>query len=59
MKRKNQIGFNCDKCGKPLPRNEEKSSASWSVYDSKQKCTCGGKFVMCFDGKPVTEANND
>jgi hypothetical protein len=55
VKRKNPIEFKCDRCGKPQPKNETASSKNWNVYDSNQKCECGGTFKMCFNGKPLNE----
>ena len=46
-----RIEFKCDKCGKLQPKNEKKSNHNWNVYDSNQKCECGGTFKMHFDGK--------
>ena len=47
---KSKIEFKCEKCGKPQPKNKEKSNKNWSVFDSKKECACGGKFQMYIDG---------
>lgn len=39
----------CEKCGNLQKRNEEKSTENWDVFDSKEKCTCGGKFIFMFE----------
>ncbi len=54
--KKNPIEFRCDKCGAYQPKNEEKSNGNWNVYDSHQKCACGGTFVMWYDGKPLNSS---
>ena len=46
-----KIEFKCDKCGKPQPKNKEKSNHNWNAYDCNQKCECGGMFKMCFDDR--------
>lgn len=43
----------CDKCGKPQPKNKDKSNHNWSVFDCNAKCECGGNFVMFIDGKKL------
>ena len=51
--KKRGIEFKCKKCGKPQPKNEEKSNENWKVYDSNKKCDCGGDFIMFMDGVPL------
>ncbi len=34
----------CDKCGKEMPKDEEKSNHNWAVY--KNDCECGGKATF-------------
>ena len=53
--KKLKIEFKCNKCGKPQPKNAEKSNENWNVFDCNEKCDCGGKFVMCFEGKPLNK----
>lgn len=36
-----KIKMVCDKCGKPMPVDNEKSNQNWVVY--KNECHCGGK----------------
>lgn len=38
----------CEKCGKPQPKNEEKSNKNWAVFDTNATCECGGKFITEF-----------
>jgi hypothetical protein len=38
----------CDKCGEVAPVNKDKSNESWTVYDIKTPCKCGGKFKLSF-----------
>jgi predicted RNA-binding Zn-ribbon protein involved in translation (DUF1610 family) len=59
MKRKNPVEFKCNKCGKAQPRNDEKSNKNWSVFDCKQVCECGGKFVVWINGKPLSGGEQD
>ena len=54
--KKPEIEFRCEKCGALQPRNESRSSENWNVFDCKQKCKCGGNFVMYFDGDPLGTA---
>lgn len=48
-----KIEFKCENCGKPQQKNEQQSNKNWAVFDCKQKCECGGKFVMYMDGQKV------
>lgn len=48
-----KIEFKCENCGKLQPKNDEKSNENWAVFDCKQQCECGGKFVMYMDGQKV------
>ena len=50
---KSKIEFKCENCGKPQQKNEKQSNKNWSVFDCKQKCECGGKFVMYMNGQKV------
>lgn len=43
----------CNKCGKNAPINKEKSNENWTVYETKEPCECGGRFVTWADGKPL------
>jgi hypothetical protein len=45
--------FKCNKCGKPQPKNEEKSNENWEVHDCNAKCDCGGKYVLFINGQPL------
>jgi hypothetical protein len=46
-KKKHQfIGFICDKCGKDMPKDEEKSDENWTVVSPD--CPCGGKSKLKF-----------
>lgn len=38
----------CDRCRKPAPIREDMSTSCWTVYDTKQPCECGGKYVARF-----------
>jgi len=38
---KREVLFICDKCGKVMPTDHEKSNDNWLVY--KKYCPCGGK----------------
>ena len=61
MRRKREmveIAFLCDQCGKPQPKDEEKSNANWSVYPAGAKCECGGTFRMVV-GEQKKETKND
>jgi hypothetical protein len=40
-----EIKFICEKCGKEQQPDKAKSNDNWQVYDSKQKCECGGKYT--------------
>lgn len=48
-----KIEMKCEKCGKPQRKDAEKSNDNWSVFNSNQRCECGGKFVMYIDGQKV------
>lgn len=49
----NKIEMKCEKCGKAQEKDADKSNKNWNVFDSKQRCECGGKFVMYIDGQKV------
>lgn len=51
MEKKTTFEVKCEKCGKPQPRNEERSNKNWAVYDCNQMCECGGKFVTYMNGQ--------
>jgi hypothetical protein len=57
MSRKPQIDlrFECDKCGKPQPRDESQSNQNWEVFRAGEQCECGGTFKMVV-GENQTEA---
>lgn len=38
-------GCVCNKCGKSAPIDKEKSNENWIVYNVKEPCECGGRFV--------------
>lgn len=40
-KDKIKVKMICDKCGKEMPLDNEKSNENWQVY--KQDCVCGGR----------------
>lgn len=48
-----KMEMKCEKCGKPQAKDENKSNKNWSVFDYKQSCQCGGKFVMYIDGQKI------
>lgn len=35
----------CDKCNKEAPTNKEMSTEKWIVYNTKENCECGGRFI--------------
>lgn len=43
----------CEKCGKLQNKDKEKSNTNFSVFDCKQKCECGGKYVLYQNGKKM------
>lgn len=51
MAKELKIEHKCEKCGKPQPRNEEKSNENWDVYDCNKTCECGGKFITYMNGQ--------
>ena len=53
---KKKIRFICEKCGTEQ-KPGKKSDEHWEYYDSKEKCSCGGKFIMEFEGKLLTKKN--
>ena len=53
-----KVEFKCKLCGSEQSKNEEESTPNWSVYDCKQKCVCGGDYVMHLDGKPMGGGEN-
>lgn len=38
----------CEKCGALQRSDTNKSNANWQVFDSHERCECGGKFVPSF-----------
>lgn len=48
-----KMEMRCEKCGKPQPKDKERSNKSWSVFDTKAVCECGGKYCMYIDGQKV------
>ena len=55
----NPFEFKCNRCGKRPEKNDEKSNENWSVYNCKQKCPCGGEYVMWVYGEPLGGAKMD
>ena len=53
MAKSPKIEMKCEKCGKPQTKDDKQSNENWSVFDCKQTCECGGKFVMYIDGQKV------
>lgn len=49
-----KMEFKCEKCGKSQPRNEKESNENWDVYDSNQKCECGGEFARFINGRRIS-----
>lgn len=39
----------CEKCGALQKPDEKKSNENWKVFDCKEKCECGGKFVTRYE----------
>jgi len=52
-KPKIEIKILCDKCGKDMPKDEEKSNKNWFV--SKEKCPCGGKGKLLLTNSPLID----
>jgi len=46
MKKKFDITFVCNKCGKPQIKDDKLSNKNWNVYKNNEKCECGGTFEM-------------
>lgn len=44
MKKKIEIKFKCDKCGKEQKPDKKQSNANWEVYPNIP-CECGGNFI--------------
>ena len=38
----------CNKCGKQAPIDSQMSNDNWTFYNTKDPCSCGGKFITCF-----------
>ena len=38
-----------EKCGALQKPDEKKSNENWKVFDCKEKCECGGKFVTRYE----------
>ena len=45
-KKADKMKFVCNKCGKDMPENKEKSTVNWKVYETK--CECGGTSTIKF-----------
>lgn len=45
------IEFKCEKCGKPQEKDKQKSNNNFSVFNTKEKCNCGGEFKMYMNGE--------
>jgi hypothetical protein len=51
-----KILCNCNKCGKQAPIDSQMSNDNWTFYNTKDPCSCGGKFITCFveeDNTPI------
>lgn len=48
-----KVEMKCERCGKPQPKDENKSNENWNVFDCKAVCSCGGKFQMFIDGEMI------
>jgi len=52
---KNKIDMQpvCEMCGTPQKPDEKESNENWQVFDCREHCECGGKFVprILLDGK--------
>lgn len=53
-----KILCNCNKCGKQAPIDSQKSNDNWTFYNTKDPCSCGGKFVTCFAKEDNTPEKN-
>lgn len=45
-RKKVDISFRCERCGKPQKPSKELSTENLTAFDCHEKCECGGKFVM-------------
>lgn len=48
-----KIEFRCNKCEKPQKKDDKQSNDNWSVFKAREKCSCGGEFVMFFEGEQL------
>lgn len=48
MKNKMDMTPICDKCGATAPIDNAKTNDNWQVYDTSERCKCGGNFVPRF-----------
>ncbi len=46
MKKKIEITYVCEKCGKEPEVNKEKSNNNWKAFDNKPCIHCGGKLEI-------------
>lgn len=53
MPKVSKIEMKCEKCGKPQGKDDKRSTENFDVFDCKQKCSCGGKYVMYIDGQKI------
>ena len=49
-----KIICNCNKCGEQAPIDSQRSNDNWIFYNTKDPCSCGGKFITC-----LVEEDND
>jgi len=47
-KNKNEITMVCEDCGALPPIDNERSNENWTIYITKDRCECGGKFDIDF-----------
>lgn len=52
-KKKNQMEMLCENCKKPQQKDETQSTVNWQVFNSSDRCECGGKFVLHMDGEKL------
>ena len=45
-RKKHEIIFVCENCGKLQKPDESKSNSNWNVFDCHERCECGGKYIM-------------
>lgn len=53
-----KIEMLCEVCRKKQKPDPNRSNDNFNVYNTGEKCECGGNFTLFIDGEPVSKKSD-